>query len=108
MGNDRGTYGSPHNGVSRDARVQFGNPRLGADLYVVQHPSSIWKWIVGGVAVGAVTLWARHQAEQTKKLYKKTGLRHRGFVESVREDARALPSMARETFRDLTRAGKSR
>jgi hypothetical protein len=106
--NDRGTYGTPHNGVSRDARVQFGDPRLGADLYVVQRPSSIWKWIVGGVAIGGAILWARHQTEQTKKLYKKTGLRPQSFMASMREGAMALPSTARETFRDFTRTWKSR
>jgi hypothetical protein len=107
MANDRGTYGTSHNGVSHN-RIQFSAPFLGAEPPGQRRSSSIWKWIVGGVVVGGAVLWARHQAAQTKKLYKETGLRHQGFLESAREDARALPSMARETFRDLTRTKKSR
>ena len=103
MANDRGTYGTSHNGVS-----QFSAPFLGAEPPGERRSSSIWKWIVGGVVVGGAVLWARHQAEQTKRLYKETGLRHQGFLESAREDVKALPSVARETLRGLARTKKKR
>ena len=48
-------------------------------------------------------LWARHQSKQIAALYEATGLPHQSFVESMRAQAKALPSAARSKLHALTR-----
>jgi len=78
-------------------RGVYGQARIGADP-TGRGGSSLGTWIVGGILVGGAVLWARHQSEQMAKLYQAAGLPQQSFAASLREDARALPSVAREKF----------
>ena len=65
--------------------------------------SSPMKWIVGTLLVGGAILWAKHQSDQVKNLYDKTGLPHESFTESLREDVRAIPSAAKGAYQNIRR-----
>jgi hypothetical protein len=91
--NDRGTYGSPL--VGADPRA-YGVPLVLADPG--RRESSAWKWVVGGALVGGAILWARHESKQLARLNERAGLRPQSFMQSAREDVRALPTVAREAL----------
>jgi hypothetical protein len=98
MSNDRGQYGN--NGVSHDAPYWTPPTQVGA---APRGGSSLFKWIVGGAAVGLAALWMRHTSAQIEELYKAVGLSHQSFGQSLRADARALPGKTRSALRSLTR-----
>ena len=79
-------------------RGQYG-PIVGAAPGEQGH--SIAKWVVGGLAVGGALLWAKYQTDQVNRLYAASGLSHEGFVDSLRDSARALPSRASASLRGL-------
>jgi hypothetical protein len=57
--------------------------------------SSLGVWIVGGLLVGGVVLWAKHQSGQIEKLYSAAGLPHQSFIEDLRSQSSALSGAAR-------------
>lgn len=82
-------------------RGQYGAVTIGSVPSDQRHP--IAKWVVGGLAIGGVLLWAKYQTDQMNRLYASSGLSHESFVDSLRESARALPSRASESLRGLAR-----
>lgn len=103
MSNDRGQYGN--NGVSHDAPYWVPPTQVGAAPH--GGGSSLFKWVVGGAAVGLAALWARHTSRQIEELYSATGLPHQSFGQSLRAGAKALPKKTRAALRGLTRGSKT-
>lgn len=74
---------------------------VGADLHGRQEPP-FGMMLLGGVAVGVMALWAKHQSDQIEKLYATTGLPYQSFSRSLSSRTRQLSDAAREKFRGLS------
>lgn len=96
MANERGHYGK--NGVPYIGAAVPAHPQT---IYVAQEHSSVLTWLIGGLAIGGAFLWARHQTKQIEQIAKTSGAPYQSFTSSLREDVRALPSRARETYHDI-------
>lgn len=90
-----------------NARGQYGASRVGQipqatpQTVYVERGSS---WILGAfTVVGTIgsVLWARHQSQQIKKLYKTVGLPYQSFPESLRQGVGSLSSRASTSLHDL-------
>jgi hypothetical protein len=82
-------------------RGHYGKTVVGADPSG-HRGSSVVKWIVGGLALGGVILWAKHQAEQIEKLSAAAGLPQQSFGAGLREQAKELTTSARTKIHKLT------
>jgi len=82
-------------------RGRYGRTDIGTDLHGRQEPS-FGMMLLGGVAVGVVALWAKHQSDQIAKLYATTGLPYQSFSRSLGARTRQLSDATREKFRGLS------
>lgn len=70
--------------------------------------SSFGTILVGGLAIGAGLLWAKHQSDQVEKLYSSAGLPYESFGKYLGEGTKRLSGAAREKLHDLTQRFSSR
>ena len=82
-------------------RGNYGRTHVGSDPYGRQGPS-FGMMLLGGVAVGVVVLWVKHQSDQIEKLYATTGLSYQSFSRSFGARTRELSGAVREKFHGLT------
>jgi len=94
MSNERGHYG-------KNVLLAGETPRA-ATVYVERAGMSTGTLILGAIAVGGAILFARHQSQQIKHLYKAEGQPYQSFTGSLRESAKELPTRAREAYRGFT------
>lgn len=90
-----------------DMRGMYGSPRVGVEYPNCPGPS-FGKMLLGGLAVGAAVLWARHQSDQVEKLYASAGMPYESFGSSLSTRTRQLSSAAHRNFQLLADRFRSR
>jgi len=79
-------------------RGQYSRTCVGSDPSGHQGPS-FGMLLLGGVAVGVVALWVKHQSDQIEKLYTTAGLPYESFSRSLGARTRELSVAAQNKVR---------